>query len=138
MPARSFSLAIGLTCALAIGILPASARSRHFSGIASYYGKNYHGRTASGQRYDPHKFTAAHRTLPFGTRVRVSRAGRTIIVVVNDRGPFLKRRVLDLSFAAARALQITGPGLARVTAGRAVAGGRSSRHNIPRGPRPGC
>jgi rare lipoprotein A len=105
-----------LTCA-AFDI--AVAQSRHqFTGIAAYYSPGYSGRTARGDRYDPAKFTAAHRTLPFGTRLRVSdpRSRRSVIVVVNDRGPFTKGRVLDLSLAAAKALHMTGRGLLRVTA----------------------
>ncbi len=106
--------------ALAITLLlyggPAAAGGKRFSGIASYYDRNYSGRTTSGQRYDPAKFTAAHRTLPFGTRLRVSRAGRSVIVVINDRGPFIKTRVLDLSFAAAEALDMVRRGLGRVKA----------------------
>jgi len=92
--------------------------AHRLSGMASYYGANYSGRTARGERYDPSKLTAAHRTLPFGTRVRVtdSRSQRSVIVVVNDRGPFIKGRVLDLSLAAARVLRMTDRGLVKVTA----------------------
>jgi len=91
---------------------------RQFAGIAAYYSTDYSGRTARGDRYDPEKFTAAHRSLPFGTRLRVTdpRSQRSVIVVVNDRGPFSKGRVLDLSLAAAKALRMTGRGLLRVTA----------------------
>lgn len=90
---------------------------KSFSGIASYYDKNYRGRTARGDRYDPTKFTAAHRTLPFGTRLRVTGPNkRSVVVVVNDRGPFIKTRVLDLSYAAATELSMIGHGLVRVTA----------------------
>jgi len=80
-------------------------------GIASYYGKEFHGRkTASGETYDMHKLTAAHRTLPFGTRVRVTNVlnGKTIVVRINDRGPFKRDRIIDLSFEAARRLGIGG------------------------------
>ncbi len=115
--------AIGRVAALAaaVAFLPSAAwawQQRSFSGTASYYSPGYHGRVASGSRYDPHKFTAAHRTLPFGTRLRVScpATGRSVTVVVNDRGPFTRRRVLDLSFSAARALQIIGRGVAKVRA----------------------
>jgi rare lipoprotein A len=68
--------------------------------------------------YDPKKFTAAHRSLPFGTRLRVTdpRSRRSVVVIVNDRGPFTKGRVLDLSLAAAKALHMTGRGLLNVTA----------------------
>jgi rare lipoprotein A len=92
--------------------------ARSFSGIAAYYDTNYHGRTAAGETYDPHKFTAAHRTLPFGTRLKVTdrRTGRSVDVTVNDRGPFTRGRVLDLSLAAAKQLRMLGRGLLRVTA----------------------
>lgn len=92
--------------------------SHSFSGVAAYYDKNYHGRTAAGVPYDPRKFTAAHRTLPFGTRLKVTdrRTGRSVEVTVNDRGPFTRGRVLDLSLAAARQLHMLDRGLVRVTA----------------------
>jgi len=91
---------------------------RQFTGVAAYYSTDYSGRTARGDRYDPTKFTAAHRSLPFGTRLRVTdpRSKRSVVVVVNDRGPFSKGRVLDLSLAAAKALNMTGRGLLNVTA----------------------
>lgn len=97
----------------------AGAQSAHqFTGIAAYYSIDYSGRTARGDRYDPTKLTAAHRNLPFGTRLRVTdpRSKRSVIVVVNDRGPFTKGRVLDLSLAAAKALNMTSRGLLKVTA----------------------
>ena len=92
--------------------------ARQFSGVAAYYSTNYSGRTACGDRYDPGKFTAAHRSLPFGTRLRVTdpRSQRSVVVVVNDRGPFTKGRVLDLSLAAAKALRMMDRGLVKVTA----------------------
>jgi rare lipoprotein A len=91
---------------------------KQFSGIAAFYSADYSGRTACGDRYDPNKFTAAHRSLPFGTRLRVTdpKSRRSVVVVVNDRGPFTKGRVLDLSLAAAKALRMTGRGLMNVTA----------------------
>jgi peptidoglycan lytic transglycosylase len=98
---------------------PAGAQSaKTFSGRAAYYSKDYQGVTSSGARYDPTKFTCAHRTLPFGTRLRVSdpRSHRSVVVTVNDRGPFDKGRVIDLSFAAATALHMQGRGVIRVTA----------------------
>jgi rare lipoprotein A len=98
---------------------PAFAQSpRQFFGVASFYDKNYKGKTASGETYDGTKLTAAHRTLPFGTRLAVTdvRTHRTVTVIVNDRGPFSKGRVLDLSYAAAIALHMQGRGLVRVTA----------------------
>jgi rare lipoprotein A len=110
---------VGLIIASCAGSGEALAESAHkLSGIASFYGTNYSGRTARGERYDPKKFTAAHRTMPFGTRLRVtdSRSRRSVVVVVNDRGPFIKGRVLDLSLAAAQELGMIGRGLVTVTA----------------------
>ncbi|MBW1987985.1 MAG: septal ring lytic transglycosylase RlpA family protein [Deltaproteobacteria bacterium] len=86
-------------------------------GIASWYGNPFHGRkTSSGEVYDMHLMTCAHKTLPFGTLLRVDNLdnGRSCQVRVNDRGPFAKGRILDLSFAAAKELGMTGPGTARV------------------------
>jgi rare lipoprotein A len=86
-------------------------------GLASFYGRRFHGRrTASGDRYDMHAFTCAHRTAPFGTRLRVTEleTGRSVVVVVNDRGPFVRGRVVDVSLAAARALGMVERGVARV------------------------
>jgi len=87
------------------------------TGIASWYGRPYHGRpAASGEIYDMNQLTAAHRTLPFGTRVRVRslESNKVVDVRINDRGPFVEGRILDLSWAAARALGLVGPGTARV------------------------
>jgi rare lipoprotein A len=88
------------------------------TGMASWYGAPYHGRpSASGEIYDQEKFTAAHRTLPFGARVRVRRVdtGRSVVVGINDRGPFAKSRIIDLSHAAAAALGMVDGGVAPVT-----------------------
>lgn len=82
-------------------------------GIASWYGENFHGRrTASGERFDMHALTAAHPTLPFGTLVRVQSQvnGQEVEVRINDRGPHVKRRVIDLSRAAAHALGLLQSG----------------------------
>lgn len=95
----------------------ASAGSSHsFSGMASYYGNESGSRTASGQRFNQHAMTAAHRTLPFGTRLKVTHGGRSVTVTVNDRGPFIRGRVLDLSKGAAQAIGLTGRGVGRVVA----------------------
>jgi peptidoglycan lytic transglycosylase len=86
-------------------------------GIASWYGPKFDGRrTASGERYDMTELTAAHPTLPFGTRVGVrnTRTGREVVVRINDRGPFSKNRIIDLSYAAAREVGVVGPGTASV------------------------
>lgn len=94
-----------------------SARSRALLGIASYYANRFHGRrTASGSRYDKAALTAAHRTLPFGTLVKVTnpRNGRSVLVRVNDRGPYVRGRALDLSREAARRLGILSQGIAKV------------------------
>jgi len=97
-------------------IAPSSGSGRSFSGMASYYGNESGSRTASGQRFNQNALTAAHRTLPFGTKLRVSHGGRSVVVTVNDRGPFVRGRVLDLSTAAARVVGLTGAGVGRVTA----------------------
>lgn len=82
-------------------------------GVASWYGPGFHGRlTANGERYDMNELTAAHRTLPFGTQVLVRnpRNGKEVVVRINDRGPYVAGRVIDLSKAAARAVGIDGIG----------------------------
>lgn len=87
------------------------------TGIASWYGKPYDGRpAASGEIYDMQQLTAAHRTLPFNTWVEVTDLdnGKQVNVRINDRGPFIDGRVIDLSLAAARAIEMLGPGTARV------------------------
>jgi rare lipoprotein A len=93
-----------------------SGGGRSFSGMASFYGNESGSRTASGQRFNQEALTAAHRTLPFGTRLRVTHGGRSVVVTVNDRGPFVRGRVLDLSTGAARAIGLTSAGVGRVVA----------------------
>jgi rare lipoprotein A len=86
-------------------------------GVASYYGNELAGnRTSSGERFNPAGLTCAHRSLPLGTKVRVTNLtnGRSVIVRVNDRGPFTRGRILDVSLAAAREIAMIGPGSARV------------------------
>jgi rare lipoprotein A len=97
-------------------IAPSSGSGRSFSGMASYYGNESGNKTASGQRFNQNALTAAHRTLPFGTKLRVTHGGRSVVVTINDRGPFVHGRVLDLSTAAARVVGLTGAGVGRVTA----------------------
>jgi len=87
------------------------------TGLASWYGRPYHGRpAANGEIYDMEKLTAAHRTLPFGTMVRVTNLNnrKTVDVRITDRGPFVDGRVIDLSHAAAEAIESIGPGVAPV------------------------
>ncbi len=86
-------------------------------GLASYYGKKFHGRkTASGERFNMYAMTAAHKRLPFGTRVRVThlKSGRSVAVRINDRGPFARGRIIDLSYGAAKKLGMVTQGVARV------------------------
>jgi rare lipoprotein A len=88
-------------------------------GLASWYGGEFHGRrTANGEVYDMHAMTAAHRTLPFDSRVRVTNLenGRTAEFRINDRGPFISGRIIDLSYSGARAIEMLGKGTARVFA----------------------
>ena len=87
------------------------------TGKATYYGNKFHGRkTASGERYDRNEFTAAHRTLPFGTRVKVTRLsnGKTVSVRINDRGPLKRGRIIDLSRAAAEQIGMVAEGVVDV------------------------
>jgi len=120
---------LGTACRTASPGPPPSSGGRGHSierGIASWYGPGFAGRaTASGEIFDPGELTAAHKTLPFGTLVRVLNLdnGREVTVRINDRGPFVRKRVIDLSRAAAEAIGMIGPGTARVelyAAGRSL------------------
>ena len=93
-----------------------SSGGHSFSGMASYYGNESGSRTASGARFNQNAMTCAHRSLPFGTKLRVSHRGQSVVVTVNDRGPFIRGRVLDLSTGAARAIGLTGAGVGKVVA----------------------
>jgi rare lipoprotein A len=129
-PIRNASLALlALASVLSLTATASEARSRSwrdanasiggghsFSGMASFYGNESGSKTASGQRFNQNALTAAHRSLPFGTRLKVTHAGRSVVVTINDRGPFIRGRVLDLSTAAARAIGITGRGVGMVVA----------------------
>jgi rare lipoprotein A len=113
MNTKSVLAFTSLTVAACIGATQADAGSlvRHQAGMASWYGPGFHGRTtANGERFNTHALTAAHRTLPFGTHVRVTNkaTGRSIVVRINDRGPFVGGRVIDLSNASARAIGVSG------------------------------
>lgn len=94
-----------------------SAKGAYQIGLSSYYAHDFHGRpTASGEIFDMNGLSAAHRELPLGTIIRVTHMdnGRSIIVKVNDRGPFVENRILDLSLGAARKLDMIQEGVARV------------------------
>ena len=120
---RSAILAGGL---LAGGLLPAEAAE----GIASFYGRREHGGpTASGERFDMHAMTAAHRTAPIGSHMRVTnlRNGQSVVVRINDRGPFVRGRIIDLSHAAAARLDFIGSGLTRVAIEQVEAGATTTK-----------
>jgi rare lipoprotein A len=105
-------------------------------GIASWYGEPYHGRTtASGEVYDMHGMTAAHKTLPFDTVVRVTRrdTGQKVEVRINDRGPFIEGRIIDVSFAAAKRIGLVGDGVAPIKL--EVLGRRSAEDRRPKSER---
>ncbi len=105
-------------CTMAAGLeSPAAAAGYDRTGKASWYGKRYHGRTtASGVRFDMNAMTAAHRSLPFGTRVRVTNLAnrRSVVVTINDSGPFAGGRIIDLSRRAAEILGMVRTGVVRV------------------------
>lgn len=107
-----FAAAAAAAVVVSVSTLPAEAKS--FSGSASWYQMGT--RTASGERYNPDGLSAAHRTLPFGTKLKVTnlRNGKSVQVRVNDRGPFAKGRVLDVSRGAARKLGMISSGTAKV------------------------
>ena len=114
-----FLLGAGCAARGAAPVSPTNDRRAAFvqEGVAAYYATAFHGRrTASGSIYDETDLTAAHRTLPFGTRVRVTHLanGKEVVVTINDRGPFTKGRVIDLSREAARRLRLLEAGVARV------------------------
>ncbi|MEC5322248.1 septal ring lytic transglycosylase RlpA family protein [Aurantimonas sp. A3-2-R12] len=102
-----------------VSVAPVAAHGAHkaASGAASYYGKRFHGRTtANGEKFNMNSMTAAHKTLPFGTKVRVTnqRNGKSVVVRINDRGPYAGGRVIDLSKAAASKIGMIQSGTARV------------------------
>ena len=106
--------AIVLGCALGTSPTATAADAKPIqTGAASWYGPGFHGkRTANGERFNTHALTAAHKTLPFGTQLRVTneRTGQSVVVRINDRGPYAHGRVIDLSKAAADAVGILGVG----------------------------
>ncbi len=113
------AVAAGSTDALAEPGSAASYTETTFqSGKASWYGPGFHGRrTASGERFNTNDLTAAHKTLPFGTKVKVTnaRTGRSVVVRINDRGPYAGGRVIDLSRSAAQAVSMVSSGTAPVS-----------------------
>ena len=100
-------------------LIPLTSRKGYFQkGTASWYGKLFHGKeTASGKNYDMYAYTAAHRSLPLGSKVRVVNLqnGKDIVVKINDRGPYIKNRIIDLSYSAAKSLGIIDGGIQDVT-----------------------
>ena len=118
-------LALGVAAAAASGCVPYTSKSIDLLpevvgvqvGYASWYGPRFHGRrTASGEIYDMNALTAAHKTLPFGTLVRVTNLqnGKSVVVRINDRGPYVKGRIIDLSAAAAKKIGLDKSGVAKV------------------------
>lgn len=111
LSAAVFACAFFLAPASQAAELKASPSLRIQHGGASWYGPGFHGRrTASGETFNTNAMTAAHRTLPFGTRVKVvnTRTGRSVVVRINDRGPFIRGRIIDLAKAPARAIGMAG------------------------------
>lgn len=122
---KAYALA-GVTIGLSIPLVSIQTDARASQrGIASWYGPGFAGRrTASGEVFNPHALTAAHRSLPFGTRVQVTseRTGRSVVVRINDRGPFGGGRIIDLSSGSAHALGMGGAApVSLVPLGRKVA-----------------
>jgi rare lipoprotein A len=114
----SLLAAVAAVCMTTAGA-EAKAASGQQAGVASWYGPGFHGRkTANGERFDMNALTAAHRTLPLGTQVRVTNThtGQSVVVRINDRGPYVGRRLIDLSKASAQAIGVSG--LAKVSIAR--------------------
>lgn len=134
MPAAGALAALSLLATACAGVRTDRGGTWRETGLASWYGTDFHGRrTANGERYDMYAMTAAHRTLPFGTRATVThrRTGRSVRVRINDRGPFVDGRVIDLSYAAARRLGSAAEGVAPVALEADVPAGRLSPPPAP-------
>lgn len=111
------SLAAGaflLAFSMATIVLLSSPAQAATCAVASWYGTESGNRTANGEHFDGTSLTAAHKTLPFGTKLRVTYQGKSVVVRINDRGPFIKGRALDLSQAAAKRIGLTKAGVGRV------------------------
>lgn len=116
--ALALLLAVGIPGCAELRQLPVEREARSVVGIASFYGDEFRGRvTASGERYDPTKLTAAHRSYPFGTRLHVTNLsnGKSVIVRINDRGPYVAGRTIDVSARAARELDMLVQGTTQVS-----------------------
>lgn len=114
----ALAAAIAASLTLAVPLASTASAGNERNGVASYYGKRFHGRrTANGERFNMNAMTAAHRSLPFGTKVKVTnpRNGRSVTVRINDRGPFHGGRNIDLSRAAAARIGMVNSGVAKVT-----------------------
>jgi rare lipoprotein A len=137
-PARHGRPGAAVLAALALGVAGCSLfrpSGPGQVGTASWYGPEFQGsRTASGERFDQQAFTAAHPTLPLGTRARITNLenGRSVVVRINDRGPKTRGRVLDVSYAAARALGMLRRGTARVRIEQLDAPGRKAERGRAR------
>lgn len=118
LPGLASARLLAVLLAAAVGAaVPTDSALAGQEGVASYYGKRFHGRkTASGVRFNMHAMTAAHKRWGFGTLVKVTNKanGRSVVVKVNDRGPYIRGRAIDLSYGAARKLGMLGSGTARV------------------------
>jgi rare lipoprotein A len=116
----SFNVLDSLQTSVAFSYYPEriiETTNREFEAVASWYGPRFHGkRTASGEVYNQYELTAAHRTLPFGTRVRVTNTinNKSTVVRINDRGPYIPGRGLDISYGAAKEIGLLEAGIARV------------------------
>jgi len=111
---KQVRFAAGAAVAIVMGLTMMGQADAAQTGKASYY--KHGARTANGERFNPNGYTAAHRTLPFGTKVLVTnvKTGKSVIVRINDRGPFIKSRIIDVSYGAAKVLGMTGAGVATV------------------------
>ena len=119
---KIFNVAVSAALSVVLCVTPitpsAFAHDAVLSGTASWYGPGFHGRTtANGERYNMNELTAAHKSLKFGTKVRVTNEnnGKSVVVRINDRGPYIGSRIIDLSKGAAQAIDMIGSGTASVT-----------------------